>query len=175
MPIFALMLATITVLTNQVASAHPDHSQRSTLPDGVYAVLREGHSEKELMPFKDGESIVVNRHRYLKSDQTEPPSFEVVHSSPEVMLDLAAEPRSVKEAGGGIRVLIKLKPKAANALERLTADKAGGQIAIVLGNEVVTAHKIRDTIKGGNVQITSCAPGGAEYLIEQLRAYYKGK
>jgi hypothetical protein len=39
----------------------------------------------------------------------------------------------------------------------------------------VTMHKIREVIKGGNVQITSCAAGAAKYLLEQLRAHQKSK
>jgi hypothetical protein len=40
---------------------------------------------------------------------------------------------------------------------------------------VVTTHKIRDAIEDGNAQITSCAVGGAEYLLKQLQAHYKKK
>jgi len=58
---------------------------------------------------------------------------------------------------------------------RLTSDRLGKEIAIILGGEVVTLHKIQDRIKDGNVQITSCAAGAAKYLLEQLRAHQKTK
>jgi preprotein translocase subunit SecD len=51
----------------------------------------------------------------------------------------------------------------------------GRQITIVLGEEVVTMHKIREVIKGGDVRITSCAAGAAGYLLEQLQARQKNK
>ena len=51
----------------------------------------------------------------------------------------------------------------------------GKELAIVLGGEVVTTHTIRAAIKGGEVQITSCAAGAAKYLLEQLREHQKGK
>jgi len=57
----------------------------------------------------------------------------------------------------------------------LSHAQVGKQITIVLGGEVVTMHKVREVIEGGDVQITSCAPGAAEYLLEQLRAHYKDK
>jgi hypothetical protein len=44
------------------------------------------------------------------------------------------------------------------------------RIAIIIGGEVVTMHKICNVIKGGDVQITSCAAGAAKYLLEQLAA-----
>jgi preprotein translocase subunit SecD len=68
-----------------------------------------------------------------------------------------------------MRIQLKLKPKAAQALEDLTRGHLGRQVAIVIGGEVVTMHKVRTVIKGGDVQITSCAPGAAEYLLKQLQ------
>src|SRR5262249_55043823 len=37
-------------------------------PPGVYAVLREGLKEKDVLPLKDGELLVVYRHRYLTKE-----------------------------------------------------------------------------------------------------------
>ena len=143
------------------------------LPDGAYAVLRDGPKEKDVLPLKDGEALVVHRHRYLKDGEKEPPRFLVVRSAPDVLLDLAAAPKAVKEGDEVVRILLKLRPKAAAALERLTRDRLGKQVAIVLGGEVVTAHKVRAVIKGGDVQITSCVTGAAGYLLKQLQARQK--
>ena len=139
------------------------------LPDGVYAVLREGLQEKDVLPLKAGEALAVHRHRYLKDGEKEPPRFLAVRSAPDVLLDLAAEPKAVKEKEEVMRVLLKLRPKAAAALERLTRDHLGRPVAIVVGGEVVTVHKVRTVITGGDVQISSCAPGPAGYLLKQLQ------
>jgi preprotein translocase subunit SecD len=138
-------------------------------------VLREGLNEKDVRPLKDGERPVVHRHRYLKTKDREPPRFLVVRAVPDVDLDLAGQPKAVKDGAEVVRILLKLKPRAAQALERLTSDPAGKQIAIVLGGEVVTMHKVRGVIKGGDVQITSCAAGAAKYLLEQLNAHQRKK
>jgi preprotein translocase subunit SecD len=143
--------------------------------DGLYAVLRDSLQEKDVLPLKDGEVLVVHHHRYLKKDDKEPPRFLVVRAAPDVDLDLADEPKAVKEGEEVVRIFLKLQPKAATALERLTTDRLGEQVVIVLGGEVVTMHKIREAIKGGDVQITSCAAGAAKYLLEQLHAHYKKK
>jgi preprotein translocase subunit SecD len=144
-------------------------------PDGVYAVLRESANEKDLLPVKEGETLVMHRHRYLKKDEKESPRFAIVRAVPDVELDLAGKPKAEKEEMEIVRILLKLKPKAATALERLTRDQVGKQVAIVVGGEVVTMHKVRDVIKGGDVQITSCVPGAANYLLEQLQAHWKSK
>lgn len=140
------------------------------LSDGVYAVLREGLTEKDVQPLKGGEVLTVHRHRYLKDGDKEPPRFLVVRPAPDVPLELAAEPKADKEDEEVVRILLKLRPKAAAALERLTRDRKGRQVAIVIGGEVVTAHKVREVIKGGAVQITSCTPGAATYLLKQLQS-----
>ena len=144
-------------------------------PPGVYAVLLESLNEKDVLPLKDGEVLVLHRHRYLKKEDKEPPRFLVVRSAPDVALDLAGKPKAVKDGEEVVRIFLKLQPKAATALERLTSDRLGKQIAIVLGGEVVTMHKIREVIKGGDVQITSCATGAAKYLLERLHAHQQNK
>jgi hypothetical protein len=36
-------------------------------------------------------------------------------------------------------------------------------------------HKVREVIKGGDVQITCCAVGAANYLLERLQAHQEKK
>lgn len=144
-------------------------------PDGVYAVQRDSLNEKEVLPLKDGEVLIVDQHRYVKKEDKEPPRYLVVRSAPEVDLDLVGEPKAIKKGDEVTGILLKLKPKAATDLERLTRDQLGKQITIVLSGEVVTMHKVRGIIKEGDVQITSCAPGAAGYLLEQLQAQLKKK
>ncbi len=174
---FAFFLATLLFLGNMAPARAQDKlpAPRKTVPDGIYAVQRDGLKEKELQPLKDTEIMVINHHRYVKKGDDEPPRNVVVRSIPDVTLDLASEPKSVKEGEEVVRILLKLKPKAASALEQLTRDQREKQIAIVLDGEVITMHKIREVIKGGEVQITSCTAGAAGYLMKQLEGYYKKK
>jgi preprotein translocase subunit SecD len=144
---------------------------RPQLPDGVYAVWRDSVKEKEVLPLQAGEVLLVHRHRFLKKDSDEPPRFVIVPSAPAVKLDLARAPEAVKEGAEVVRIFLKLRPQAATALEQLTREQQGKQVAIVLGGEVVTMHKVRDVIQGGDVQITSCTPGAATYLVEQLKKH----
>lgn len=173
----AYVLAALILGSSSLPVSAQDKSPASAkkLPAGVYVVLRENRNEKEVLPLKEGEALVMNRHRYVKKEDREPPLFVVVRSAPDVALDLAEKPKAVKEDGEVVRILLKLKPKAAEALERVTTDGGGKQLAIVLDGEVVTSHKIRQVIKGGEVQISSCAAGGAKYLLEQLQAHQTKK
>jgi preprotein translocase subunit SecD len=143
------------------------------IPSGVYEVLRDSLKENELLPLAAGEVMAVNRYRFLKDGEKESPRYVVIRSAPDVELTLAEEPKADMDGDDVVRILLKLQPKAATALERLTTDRAGKQIAIVLDGEIVTMHKIRAAIKGGEVQITSCAEGGAKYLLQKLQAQQK--
>jgi preprotein translocase subunit SecD len=95
----------------------------------------------------------------------------VVHSTPDILIELASPPKAVKEGEDVVGILLKLQPPQAAALERVSRDRLGHQIAIVMDGEVVTMHKIREVIKNGDVKITSCAAGAAGYLLKQLEAH----
>jgi hypothetical protein len=159
-----LLTTTLLLAASPTRAAAPPRK----LPDGVYAVRRDSLARKEVLPLKAGEALVVHAHRYLKNAAREPPRFVVVGRSPDVALDLEGAAKPIKEGAEVVGLLLKLRPKAAQALERLTGDRGAKQVVIVLGGEVVTMHKVRGVIKGGEVKVTSCAPGGAAYLLEQL-------
>ena len=145
------------------------------IADGVYAVLRESPKEKDVLPLKDSEVLVVDRHPYLKKEDEEPPRFQVVRAAPDVKLDLADKPKADKDGEEVVRIFLKLQSEAAKDLEHLTSERVGKQITILVGGEVVTTHKIRAAIKGGDIQITCCTPGSAKHVLEQLLAHYEKK
>src|SRR5713226_6716803 len=169
----ACLLVVLALLAGQAAAWPQDKppAPPSKVPDGVYLVQRDSLKEKELLPLKDTEVLLVNRHRYVKKDENEPLRFLVVRSARDVELALAGAPKLIKEETKIVGILLKLQPKPALALERLTRENLGREVTIVLGGEPVTMHKIRDVIKGGDVQITNCVPGAAEYLFKQLQAH----
>jgi preprotein translocase subunit SecD len=145
------------------------------LPDGVYVVQRNDCKQKAVLPLRAGEALVVQHHRYLNKPANEPPRFVVVGTAPDVALVLDGKPKAIMDGTEVVGILLKLRPKAAGALERVTRQHRGGSVAIVIGGEVVTMHKVREAIRGGNVQITSCAPKAAGHLLKHLEAVKKGK
>lgn len=170
MPTTAVILALVTWAVTAQAQEGKAEKKTNRPADGVYAVLRDSQKKKNVLPLKEGEALVVHYSRYLKATEKETPRHVVVRTVPDVQLDLDGVPRLERRGKDDLRILLKLRPKAAEALKRLTADPAGKQVAIVIGGELVTMHKVREAITTGQVQITSCAPGGAEYLLRQLRA-----
>jgi hypothetical protein len=81
------------------------------LPDGVYEVLRDSLKEKDVLPLKPGEVLAVNRHRYAKQTDKEPPRFLVLRSAAEVQLDLAEPAKAEKQGDQVVRILLKLQAR----------------------------------------------------------------
>ncbi len=169
------LLAAVLLIGNSAPTGAQDKTPEKPqkAPNGVYAVLRDGPKETDVRPLKGGEMLVVDRHPYRKETDQKARRFLVVHTTPDVPLDLAGAPKVDKDGDEVVRIMLKLRPKAATALERLTSERAGKQLAIVVGGEVVTVHKIRAVIKGGAVQITCCAAGSAKHVLDQLLVHQK--
>jgi preprotein translocase subunit SecD len=63
---------------------------------------------------------------------------------------------------------VKLKKKYAQRLEDFSRRHLGGTVAIVLDGEIVTLHKVRSVVSGGQVQITRCSDNACEVLKAKL-------
>jgi preprotein translocase subunit SecD len=143
------------------------------LANGVYAVQRESLNRNDLLPLKDGEVMAVHNHRYLKNEKDTPPRFFVVKEGRDVALDLAEPPKPIKQGNAVTGMHLKLRSEAAAALERLTREHLAHQLVIIIGGEVVTMHTVREAIRGGDVQVTTCEAGAAKFLLEQLEVSQK--
>jgi preprotein translocase subunit SecD len=165
-----------TLLLGAAASSAQDGGQTKDkkLANGIYGVLREGAEEKAILPLKDNEVVAVNNHRFLKKGDKEPPVYLVVRKAPDVPLVLAGEPEVVKDEKG-LQIRLTLHADHAKTMERFTRDSKGGTAAVIIGGEVVTAHKIRDVITGGAVQITNCNEEAGAFLLKQLQDLSKKK
>jgi hypothetical protein len=139
------------------------------LADGVYLVLKRAPQEKDLRPVKAGEALLPHRHPYREGGADRPAEYLVVRRAADVPLLLAGPPREVTDASGAVRIELQLRREAADKLERLTRDNVGKEVAILVGGEVVTTHKVRTAIAGGRVQISCCEPGACTYLLKRLR------
>ena len=85
----ACLVARLLVFSGAVSSQ--DKSLQKPA-DGAYEMLRESVKEKNVLPLKDNEVLVVYRHAYLKKGNSEPVLYLVIQSAPDAKFDLSKEP-----------------------------------------------------------------------------------
>jgi preprotein translocase subunit SecD len=56
------------------------------------------------------------------------------------------------------------------ALEAFTRERVGKRAAIVLGEEIVSIHKVLEVIDGGTMQITRCTDDACRRILSKLKA-----
>jgi preprotein translocase subunit SecD len=147
----------------------PTSTQKNKLADGLYLVLRSAHEPKIIEPLGAAEQLVPNDFHFLEPDEREPVVYLVLQTKPFVPLILGSDPCEDREqATGKPRLQVELAEDQKRPLEDFTRAHLGQTIAIVVGGDVVTAHKIKSVITGGRLQITRCTKHGCETLFTSL-------
>ena len=71
--------------------------------------------------------------------------------------------------GSGKTILsVTLKKEYMKPLEELTRAQLNGKVAILIGGEIITIHKIRGVIAEGQFQVTRCTDNACEILKAKL-------
>lgn len=150
-------------------SAAPTSKAEPVFADGVYLILREVETPKELGPLKSGETSIV--YDYADSDlKPKPPArILVIKPKPDIPVMLEESPNLAKDRNGRPMLNISLSKESIEPLRKFTHDNLGGAIAMILKNHVVSTHKIREEIKEGKVQITRCSDSACEVLYLHLK------
>jgi len=73
-----------------------------------------------------------------------------------------------KDGEGKSILTVSLKRKYAERAEVFTRAHLGGRIVMIVDGEIVTLHKIRSVIVGGQLQITRCTDDACEVIRAKL-------
>lgn len=140
-----------------------------TLDDGLYLVLRQALTPKALEPLKQNEYSIENDFHLLEPEEREPTVYLVLQSKPFVPLILGTAPKEdTEEISKKPRLQLQLTEEHKKTLEDFTREHMGETVAIVIGGNVVTCHKVKSVITGGALQITRCTKHGCETLFTTL-------
>lgn len=139
------------------------------LPDGFYFVRRWHYDKDKVGSPAENEALLVNDFHFLEPLEREPIEYVIVQTNPFIPIKLAADPLEDKEdSTGKPRLRIELTEDQKVPLADFTREHIGGLVAIVIGGEIVTKHKIRGAITDGKLQITRCTQHACETLYSTL-------
>ena len=137
------------------------------LPDGLYPVL---HTHEKLPRANQVEGTIIpfSTHFMETYGEDDPPYLEIDASdfSP---LTLAAPPDSVTQKDKRIRLMLQLTDEAGQSLADFTGKHMMEHVAIVIGGQAITMHRVKARIEGGKLQITRCTDNACEYLYMELK------
>lgn len=83
-------------------------------------------------------------------------------------LILAGPPDARTDGGGRTLLGVTLARDQVKRLEDFTRAHLDGKVAIVIGGEIVTIHKVRSVIQDGKAQITRCNDDACKTLLLRL-------
>lgn len=153
--------------SGETTSAVTQSSQR--LPNGLYLILREGPNQRAVEPVAKSEQVLINDYRFLQPTDRDETTYLVVTPEQSIPIALSGDPVKEKDAKGRSKLLLQLAPEQVVPLEEFTKKNVGKAIAIVVGGEVVSSHKVREPIVGGRMQITRCTDNGCDVLYSELK------
>lgn len=143
--------------------------QKNKLADGLYSVERSARDLESLKPIHESETLIENDFHFLEPLEREPVIYLVLQTKTFIPLTLGADPREdTEKESGKPRLQIQLTNNQVKPLQDFTSAHLGKTVAIVIGGEVVTTHKVRSVIEGGKLQITRCTKHGCETLFTSL-------
>jgi len=162
----AMLVCLVTIIspsTTKRADAtvpRPLISEDGKLPDGVYALLREGITPDETEKLAEPHHVLVGHTTEGEQELV----AVAMHSY--LPLELARVPVLSEGENGHFSIDLKLAPNLESALEAFTGRHK--RIAIVLDGEIVTRHKVHGPIKGGEVKISRCGDERCEVIYAKL-------
>lgn len=163
--------AVVLVFAALGACAHtqsvPDNARAPGIDNGLYAVVGTGATPEEAAALGPHRAVLAYDGRYTESPE-DMPEYVAIEEGPFVPLILEGEPESHTDERGHATLGVTLQKDQAAALEEFTRAHLGGRVAIVLGGEIVTKHKVREVVTGGRLQITRCTDNACTVLRSKL-------
>lgn len=136
------------------------------LEDGFYVVLNEFTDSTNII--ESGGKIITYSYDFLDENDINQPLFLEVNPTDFVPLKLQEKPEGIEQPDERINLMLTLTDESGTDLENFTEKYVNQHICIVINDEAVTMHKIREKITGGRMQITRCTDNACQYLLLEL-------
>ncbi len=137
------------------------------LEDGIYLVKEFVSDTMNIRKLTSNEQL-INYNPKFTNDSSNDYSKLIVSTDQFVALRLKRSPETQTEPDNRKILLLDFHDDQAKKLYEFTANHIMQKVAIVIGTEGVSVHKIRTAITGGKLQITRCTDNGCERLYYEL-------
>lgn len=170
--IVAVLLGGCTQEGQQVDQKTASQAKSDSLVNGIYLVQRWTIDREDLFPLFDGEHFVEydeSKFFELKDEEDEPVKFVALSKTEFIPFDLAHTPRAIPQDDGRHNVGLTFSADMSQKMKTFSRQYLGRQVAMVVDGKIITLHKVRSIIDGGQVQISRCTDRGCELILGELK------
>ncbi len=141
---------------------------QNKIKDGLYLINYIDTVRVSEIQLKDNETIVYFSSMFeeFNSDKD---SRIVIDKTQYVPLELETMPVTEQQTEDKKKLLLSLTKDASERLESFTKEHLMKMVALVVGGDALTVHKIKAAITGGLLQITRCNDNACEVLFVKLK------
>lgn len=134
--------------------------------DGFYLIVSE-HEKRSDATVDDSQHVVSYRRSYEEDLENRTTSYLVLDREPFIPIQIDGEAQLIE---GGERPILQLTlvETTRQALEAFTRKNLGRDVAIVVGDSVVSTHTIKEVITGGQIQVSRCEDDACRYIKARL-------
>jgi len=141
---------------------------KSSVPDGLYLITKMDTVASQLSPLSSKKIEIFfsslfdeyNSEEYLRI---------IIDTTEYVPIQLEKPPTTEQQTSTKKKLLLSLTKEASERLKTFTANHVMDRVALVVDGEVLTIHKIRESITSGLLQITRCNDNACEQLFVALK------
>ena len=144
------------------------------LPNGIYPAIGDP-LDAPPANLPSGQRSIRYDPKLADSASTDPVTFVTVDTKDFIPLILSKAPESQRQQDGRLLVGVALADAYVKPLADFTRAHLGQRIALLLDGEVMSCHKIRTVIEGGQIQITRCDDHACEKILSKLVKLGVGK
>lgn len=155
-----------SVIGLQIEVDANEHRKQSK--SGIYLVLRSDKSKNKIEPVLSGERMLIDDGRFLEECERDPTEFVIVQQNSFIPFELDEKPVEGYTTDNKPKVYLHFADKEAQALDSLTSNNVGKRIAIVIDDQIVSCHKIKEALKGGKMQISRCTKESCKLIFSDL-------
>lgn len=157
--------------TSGLSESERKSSGESELENGLYLVNRWTETKDDLIPLLGDERYFrydENKFFQLKDEEVEPIRHIGLSKTEFIPFDLKEKPQSIPQDDGRVQIDLKFSKKMARKLTPFSRKYLGRQVAMVIGGEIITLHKVRSVISSDGIQISRCTDDGCQLIMSKF-------